>query len=144
MEVKIFFVALESRSDISGSLLELMCDDVIRFVIVEIRAGIKLDRFFLDRLIEVFKEPLVGPCLIGRMRRLGLAAFEPSQNQRVLIGPLRLFPLLQFKQNRGVAHTAVFAGENEVNPIGGLGDVVFDCNSCVRRNPPSSNTRSIY
>lgn len=106
-------------------------DDGTRFAVVQVRAGAKVDGIEADGFIEVFDEHGVGPRLIRWVTHFSLSTADKGTDDRVLASGRGFLPLLEFDDDRGALPVVVGAGEDHVDPLAGLRDVVFDCDAGV-------------
>ena len=105
-------------------------------VIVQVGAGTQPDVAVVDGLVEAFQQRGIGPGLVARMRALafaGTASLRPDDT--VLFADTRVRPLLQFHDHQVRRVVLVATGQQHIDALRALWDLVLDAHAHVVRQP---------
>ncbi len=116
----------EHRSPFYVVSVEWMGDYPVVLIVVQVGAGVQPNVFFLYCLIEIFEEALIRPSLVRWVEGFGRAFFEAGYDNGVILGKFCLLPLLQFDKNGRFAPVLIPSGQDKVDALRGLRQVVFD------------------
>ncbi|MEB0056488.1 hypothetical protein [Variovorax sp. LG9.2] len=111
-------------------------DLAITRVVVQVGAGLQGHTTVLHCGVEVLQEGGVRPSLIRRMRAFALACATSAvrPDDRVLVAAAGRRPLLELDDHDFGSGVRVFTGDDEVDPLGGLRQLIFDRNANVLRD----------
>ena len=124
----------EGRGELGVRVVKRRVDHRSGIAVVQIGAGPEVDWVLPNGFIEVLDQHGVGPGLIGWVIHLPLPAADKGTDDGVLVGGLRVLPLLQLNYDGGALAIRAGAGDDEINTFGGLRDVELDRDSGVVRD----------
>ena len=125
----------EERRAIRVRSIEIVVENALLVEVVEEGAGLEVDPPIVDGSVEVLKKRRIGPRLVRGVTHLPHSTADERPHHTIHGRSLRGLPLLEFNDDRVVHAPLILAGEQHINALGGLGDLEFDADTGVVRDP---------
>lgn len=104
----------------------VVVDGVARLAVVQVGAGVKVDGVGADVFVEVLDEGGVGPSLVGGVVLGSDGSTDEGLDDAVHASGLDVLPLLELDDSGSSLAILSGSGENEVDSLGGVGDIELD------------------